>query len=377
MKIDKAFVLESIGLPALTDIALQAAGVASLELREWNVERIVGELLNPVSIGLYRVGGNGRAGGETVSWSAILKVIQSPANVGESNLGEGEDQTHWNYWKRELFVYRSGFLDSLPDGLVAPRCYATQELAGEVACLWLEDVADVYGDAWPLERYALAARHLGRLNGLYASTRPLPDYLWLGQRRLHQWRDLFPQWRTIPWEHPLIRARYPKGEIANLRRMLLESEDFLVRLDRLPQTLCHGDTYPTNFKTRGMGGDEQTVALDWALAHVGPLGYDLGGLALGAYLNLADRGLTEVDAALFDGFMAGLRDSGCQAEEQRVRFGYAASAALMISLFTLGMLGWQLQTAGSAGIDATEPTGGRPCFDAAMADIAYELRDLV
>jgi hypothetical protein len=377
MEINEAFVLHSIGLPKLTEIARQAAGVDDLERLAWRVNQIGGGLGNPVSVGLYRVAGTGSAGSEPIPWSAILKVIQSPANVGQVNMGEGDDPTHWNYWKRELFVYRSGFLDTLPDGLVAPRCYATQELPGNVAWLWLEDVADARGDAWPLERYALAARHLGRLNGLYVSSRPLPDYPWLGRRRLRQWNDLFTDWRAIPWEHPQVSARYPAHEIANLRRMLLEAEDFIDRLDRLPSTVCHGDTYPTNFKSRDIDGHKQTLALDWALAQVGPVGYDLGGLAFGAYLNLTERGLSEVDHVLFEAYLAGLRDSGCRTGEQQVRFGYAASAALIISLFVLGMTAWQIRDADAIEIDATRPIDARPCFEAAMADIACELRDFV
>lgn len=377
LEINEAFVLESIGLAALTEIARQAAGVDDLVLGQWRVEQIGGGLGNPVSVGLYRVDGHGRVGGEPMPWSAILKVIQSPANAGWSDMGEGEDQTHWNYWKRELLVYRSGFLNTLPDGLTAPRCYSAQELPGDLACLWLEEIADDRGGVWPLERYALAARHLGRLNGLYAGARPLPNYPWLGRRRLRQWYDLFPTWRTIPWEHPLVNGRYPAPEIANLRRMMLEGEDFIDRLDRLPQTICHGDSYPTNFKTRGPAWDEQTVALDWALAQVGAIGYDLGGLSFGAYLNLPERDLSEVDGSLFDAYMAGLGDSDFRADERQVRFGFAASAALIISLFVIAMLDWQI-TAGQNDFDVTAPAGGgRPCFEAAMADIACALRDVI
>lgn len=167
MEINEAFILQSIGLPALTEIARQAAGAAEFELLDWRVNQIGGGLGNPVSVGLYRVSGIGQDGDKRMAWSSILKVIQSPANAGWSDMGEGEDQTHWNYWKRELLIYQSGLLDGLPDGLLAPRCYGTVELAGNIACLWLEDVADVDENAWTLDRFALTARHLGRLNGRF------------------------------------------------------------------------------------------------------------------------------------------------------------------------------------------------------------------
>ncbi len=377
LEINETFVLESIGLPALIEIARQAAGVNVLELDQWRIEQIGGGLGNPVSVGLYRVAGEGRTGGEAEPWSAILKVIQSPANVGQTNMGEKDDPTHWNYWKRELHVYRSGFLDMLPDGLVAPRCYATQELPGEVACLWLEEIGGINADAWPPERYTSAARRLGHLNGLYAGARPLPEYPWLGRRRLRQWNDLFTEWRTIQWTHPLIQAHYPEAEIGNLRRVLLESDDFLAQLDRLPRTVCHGDTYPTNFKSRERSGGEETVVLDWALAHTGPIGFDLGAFVFGAYLNMPERHLPEVDGTLFKAYLAGLSDSGFRADERQVRFGYATSATLIISQFVLAMLDWQLKADDAVEIEATRPNDGRPCFEAAMADIACELRDVI
>ena len=242
MTFDEAFILNTVGLPGLTDIARQAAGVANLTLGTWGIKQIAGGLGNPVSVGLFRVEGVGRAGSEQRPWSAILKIIQSPANVGQTNLGEGDDPTHWNYWRREVLVYQSSLLPTLPTGLIAPRFFGMNELPGEMACLWLEEVIDDYQDVWPPERYALTARHLGRLNGQYAGEQPPAAFPWLGRGRLRQWRDLFPVWQIIPWQHPQVSARYPEAETVNMRRLLRDSEAFLLRLEPLPHTLCHGDT---------------------------------------------------------------------------------------------------------------------------------------
>ena len=374
MEINEAFILESIGLPALTEIARQAAGANELELLDWRVKQIGGGLGNPVSVGLYRVSGMGQDGDKRVAWSSILKVIQSPANAGWSGMGEGEDQTHWNYWKRELFVYRSGLLDGLPDGLLAPRCYGTVELAGNIACLWLEDVTDVDENAWTLDRFGLTARHIGRLNGHFIAEGLVPDYPWLSQNRIRQWAFGFPEWQTASWEHPLALARFPMPESEALRRMHSEKERFIARLDRLPQTLCHGDTYPTNFKTRHSGdGRIKTVALDWALASIAPVGFDLGQLVFGAHLNLAEFRLADIDRVLFESYLAGLRDSGCMTDSAHVRFGYTASAALVITMFQMFMLDTYIQQTGSDGTAATGYPVPDECFEAAMATAAYEL----
>lgn len=377
MEINETFIIDSMGLPGLTSIARQAADMGNLALGPWRINQIAGGVGNPVSVGLYRVEGSGRAGGEIVPWSAILKVIQSPGNLGQKNIGEGEDQTHWNYWKRELLLYQSDLLQTLPAGLAAPRFYGATEIPGNIACLWLEEIVDDYQDMWPLERYALAARHLGRLNGMGTQGHSSVRYPWLARQRLRQWRDFFPEWQWIPWQHPLVRARYPDVETVNMRRLLQDSEAFLLRLEQLPHTLCHGDTYPTNFKSRHAAGVDQTVALDWGLAHVGPVGYDLGLLTFGAYINLADSDLAEIDRSLFAAYMAGLRDSDYEGNPTLVRFGYAASVVLIAALFLLAMLYYDIQQGQAPAEEDVAPAGHRPSFEGAMADIAYEMLDSI
>ena len=371
MQIDENFVLQTTGLTTLTEIARRAAGRDDLELGAWRVASMAGGLGNPVSAGLFCVAGAGRAAGEPVEWSAVLKVIQSPANVGYSDIGESDDMTHWNYWRRELLLYRSGFLDTLPDGLVAPRFYGAGELPGDVAYLWLEEVSDDYPDGWPLERYALAARHLGRLNGAHVGGQPWPQWPWLSRGRLWQWFATLTEWRTLSWEHPAVSGYFPAAEVGTLRRLLWAHEEFLTRLDRLPQTVSHGDTYPTNFKARRLAaGREETVALDWALAGVCPIGYDLGSLAFGAYLNRPEATLTKIDDALFTSYLDGLRDAGCRIDANTVRFGYTAAAALSFASLQFWMLG-VLTTRGHTGpVDL-----GRRGFEAAMAEWAWELWD--
>ncbi len=112
------------------------------------MNQFAGGFGNPVSLGLYRFEGTGQDRDQAVPWSVILKLIQSPANVGWVDMGEGEDQTHWNYWKRETLVYQSDLLETLPEGMVAPRCFGWVELPGNIAGLWLEDVVDSYGGVW-------------------------------------------------------------------------------------------------------------------------------------------------------------------------------------------------------------------------------------
>jgi hypothetical protein len=288
-------------------------------------------------------------------------------------MGEGEDQAHWNYWKRELYVYQSGLLEKLPDGLAAPHCYGAAEQPGNIAWLWLENISDSLGGVWPVERYALTARHLGRLNGIYSTVRPLPAHPWLGMNLIQQWGAEFqPQWQSLPWEHPLILARYPRGN--SFQRLLWEYKRFQAALNLLPRTICHGDTYPTNFMSRRLAdGQEQTVALDWALVNIGPIGDDLGQLVFGAHMGLKEVKLADITQTLFDSYMQGLQDSGCYLEPKQVRFGFTTSAALRVGSFQIYLLSEELEQAGEPVREVVEHSAAPNCFEVAMADEAFEL----
>lgn len=371
------FTVQSIDVSELTPIVQRSVGCDTLSIQEWQVSQLGGGAGNPVSLGLYRFEGIGRDEDKLIPWSVILKVIQSPANVGQQDMGGQEEPTHWNYWKREPFVYRSGLLENLPDGMAAPRCFSVVEMPGDIICLWLEDVSDPSNRPWTLDRYALAARHLGRLNGVYLDERPLPSFPWLSRRRLEQWINLIP-WRTFPWEHPKARTHYPRLESNSFQRMLAEHERFLAMLEKLPQTICHNDTYPTNFMSRDLpDGQQQTVILDWALTGIAPVGADLGQFIFGAENNLEEVSRDEIDTVLFESYMAGLRDSNCNVDRQLVRFGYTAYAALHVGLFQVFLLGTEIEGSETMGEPAAEPIANPECFEVKMAAEAYRLLDVI
>jgi thiamine kinase-like enzyme len=156
--------------------------------------------------------------------------------------------------------------------------------------------------------------------------------------------------------------------------MLIENERFLTKIELLPQTICHGDTYPTNFMSRPLpDGRQQTVALDWALAGIAPLGDDLGQFVFGAQTNLKEANRMEVDQVLFESYLAGLRESGCRVDPQQVRFGYTASAALRVGLFQLFLIGEELRQSAAVTDLAVEHLPVPDCFEVTMANEAYEL----
>lgn len=367
--------LRSINESMMSSIVRRALNRSNFRIQAWRARKLEGSSGNPVSLGIYRFEGVGSDHNEWLDWSIILKVIQSPANLGYDNYGEGEDQSHWNYWKRELMLYQSRWLESLPEGIRAPVCYDAVEIPGNIGGIWLEDVKDSFSGTWPLHRYALAARHLGRLNGIYISRRELPKYDWLSRQRTRQWLKTIP-WQNFPWDHPLVWQQFPNSGMDNFRSMLEENERFLARLDELPKTISHGDTHPANFVSRHLPrSQEQTVAINWSQAGIESIGDDLGQLVYGTYKTLKGYKLRDIADTLFTSYVNGLQDSGCRLENHLVRFGFVTSAAFRMGLSKLVRLDSQLKREQ----DFTSHPTNRPFlnepFESFMANEAFRLLD--
>jgi hypothetical protein len=202
----------------------------------------------------------------------------------------------------------------------------------------------------------------------------LPVFPWLSNNLTRQWSTSMIDWPTFPWDHPRVVERYFTPEKNPLRRMLLEINRFQAKLDLLPRALCHGDTYPSNFMSRhAAAGEEQTVALDWALVGIGPVGDDLGQFALGACINLKDTQRAEVDKALFTSYLDGLRECGCRVDPQWVRFGFTTSAALRIGSFQLMLLGEEIKQGETVAEEDVAHPVVPDSFELAMANEAFEL----
>jgi hypothetical protein len=152
--------LDASMLRPIVGHALDAAVAVPIE---WSVVPILAG--DGQGLGVFRVSGSARVGGEPRAWSVILKVL--PATPGP--------RTAWNYPAREALAYEQGLLDNLPPGLGAPRCFGHAKHGGQHN-LWLEDLGS---DAirWRLDDYGEAARALGRFNGAYLTGRSLP---WVG-----------------------------------------------------------------------------------------------------------------------------------------------------------------------------------------------------
>ncbi|MDP4510968.1 protein kinase family protein [Nonomuraea turcica] len=336
------------------------------------VESLTHNAMNGVTAGIWRV--------QTQDRSAILKVLTRRKNAHDG-WKSSSDPLHWNYWRREADVYA----DDLPalwsgTGVRAPRLLKLIEREDGDLALWLEDVTGQPATSWEIDRHGLLGYQVGMAQG---SAGPV-DRPWTSRSFLRDYIDS----KRVPyelledddaWRHPLIRENFPPSLRAELLRLHRDREWFLTVMESLPRALCHLDLWPSN----AIDADGQSVLLDWAFTGDGALGEDIGNYVPDSVFDLylpAAR-LPDLDAAVFGGYLRGLREAGWRGDERQVRLAVCASAVKYDWLVP-----WMLQRVdrqpraygGQASVDAARhfrERGTAMMFLAAWADEARRLSD--
>ena len=257
-------------------------------------------------------------------WSVVLKILYREKSP------QGLTQYDWN---REALVYQSGLVDSIPGGFEAAICYSIDEISEEEVWIWLEDLSE-YNEEWSLERYALAAYHLGQMNG-YFSQNHLPDEPWLMRSYEKQAvnRDInIEQYRQFR-DHPLVQEVIPSDKSKIIEEIYYKYLIIVNRLsEQMPQTFGHMDGFRGNLFSRTKAdGDISTIGIDWAFSGINPLGYELKILvyqSLG-FQFIDPKHAIDLDKLSFNGYLEGLKNVGWSGNEDHVRYGY-----LWISMMT-------------------------------------------
>jgi hypothetical protein len=325
--------LLDIDRASLEPVVRRALGSPGAEILEWRVEPVGGIGVDIGASALHRVAGIAKVQGASTPWSLVRKLLHPPAAITGLSTGRAVPN-HQFYWKREAHAYGSELLQDLPAGLVAPRCHGIDEFDNGIV-LWLEDVAEPDGCRWSLERYAEAARHLGRFNGNYLVDRPLPVEPWLCSDMVH-WRQavVAPFWEQLieRRDEPQMRRGWP-GEVAGrAHQVWLERERFFTALGQVPQVLSHGDADRRNLLDRVVAnGTPETVALDWEFLGPQAVGTDAATLVAQSVLWARDRepdDLLVLSRLCYEGYLTGLREMGWRGDDRLVRLGYTATLSL-------------------------------------------------
>jgi hypothetical protein len=213
------------------------------------------------------------------------------------------------------------------------------DLGDDRVMLVLEDV-DADPAPWDRERYARAARLLGRLHVRLTAADGLPRR---STERPAELVDMMYTSRLIPvalpaltaettWRHPLVAGHLQLR--ADLVELASRLPDLVEAATRLPQLQSHGDATPHNLLVPKQQPDT-FVVIDWAMAGLAAAGDDLGQLLIGhahdGVLSAAD--LSDLHDLLVRAYVAGLADEGYRLDADVARTGMDIGLAVR-SAFT-------------------------------------------
>lgn len=330
--------LDRINGEVLKPFVREALEAPDVRVTEWDHRVVKGDWASPKGI-TCRIFGRGTQQAREVSWSLFLKVPSPPL--------AHPDPLRREPFQRELLLYRSGILDGLPEGIAAPRLLGVLEHADDEPWMWMEDVAGEESLRWPVERFGLAARHFGRLQGVFLAGAPLGDHRWLdisGRLRpalaksFERAAPVLERFRT----HPLTNRLRDTDIGTGLRRLWADREVFLDALDGMPRSLCHGDfCYPNLFARRLGDGADQTVVIDWQYSGRRQIGGDIAGLIADSSVIPVRRKAAEPEAfteMVLEAYLSGLREAGWKGDMRIARFACLATLALPWSLNLLASL---------------------------------------
>jgi hypothetical protein len=319
-----------------------AAGVVDV-----GVERVAYTSSSPATGGLHRVTGTARrADGRSTSWSVFVKTLQHPRiwpQLQELPADQVERFAAEFPWRWELEQYRA-LAGRLPDGLRSPVIHAVDESRDGYCVLWMEDI-DQSPAPWTLERYARAARALGRLAARgWLERQDAPPRFPVGYAlRLYVTGRVLPA--SVPpihddavWASPLLSEAVDDELRRDLVRLTGMIDPWLDRLDALPQALAHGDASPQNLLVPSDG--DGFVVIDWGFGSPLAVGFDLGQLLLGLVQSGGSdpADLPDIHDTILPAYVQGLDDEGLVVPQEVVRFGYVAS---MVLRSAFGGLMWE------------------------------------
>jgi hypothetical protein len=285
--------------------------------------------LNAVTANVERIT---YADGRTAVHKELRRPTGSPGPWAAST-----DPRHWNYWRRELEVYRDDELRAhLADtGLVLPEARVDEGPDGAV--LLMEDISGTPGTHFSLAEHAALARACGRWQARPTTERPWTSTSFL--RDYSTTRDV--PWHLMTddaaWQQPLIRETWPPRLRAAWTALLVHREALLDLVAALPRARCHLDFWVSNVIQRPSG---ELALFDWAFYGDGALGEDIGNYLPDAVLDLfwpVER-LPELADTCITNYLDGLHEAGWRGDPDLVRLAVMASGVKYAWLLP-GLLG--------------------------------------
>ena len=264
--------------------------------------------------------------------SRILKVAKHGRAPQGSAWRTSDVPTHFNYWRREVLAYETGFADAVyrDAGIRAPQLESLVTREDGSIELWLEDVAGPSGFKFSIPRLGQFAYELGVGQARWAGRVPPADEVpWLSRGWLRQYLSEGPgsnvRVQREDWDDPVAQV-WSAATRAGLRRLWERRMVALELTERLPRTLCHLDLWPANLIEDSAG---TSVLLDWAFVGEGAIGEDPANLIIDSTTDgLMDAALLpEIAEAVTIGYINGLADGGRPGSAHDARRAIATCAA--------------------------------------------------
>lgn len=266
---------------------------------------------------------------------AVLKYARADRPRGETAwdahwTARDLDPHRWTYWCREPLAYQSDLPGAYAgSGITAPACLAA-DVTDTDAALLLERADGLPGQLWPVADHRSAAEALGRAQAPFLTGRALPAVPWLSRGFLRDYSSEKPADFALlddddVWAHPVAAENFPDGLREGVQLVHANRERLYQISESLPRTLCHLDFWPKNLFRQTNG---QIVLIDWAFAGLGAIGEDPGNLVPDSVLDhfIPAAEMPELEQAVFDGYLAGLRAAGWNDDPRLVRLGMWSSA---------------------------------------------------
>ena len=351
--------------------ALRASlGRPDLVLDETSCSSVVHTITAPATASLTRVRVTAHDA-EPLEISLIAKCLQTalrglPPQIPKE---ERERLAASIPWRLEAEVYTGNTARRMPPGVRLPRLHAALERPDERIVLWLEDVEplEIPWSAGELERAAMALGRLTvrRADQVLASLPPKSFLAHLVEVGLKPWA--LPHIHSDAlWAHPAFAQQEVVALRPDLVRLAPEVDSWFDELSEVPWRNTHGDPTPMNM-LRPRTDPDSFVLIDWGLASLGPVGWDVVPLVFGPAENgtAAPSDLADRMAVAIPAFEAGLAEEGWRLPEGAVRRVVRHSALLRYPFTSLPLGEFQ---SGMLTDDSMAYTRRKAAFIAAVLD---------
>ncbi len=285
------------------------------------------------TLAIVRCSGAADSGGKTVTWSCVVKIIDSSqeANVAAS----------WNDPAMEEKVYELGLMTDLGVPFRPAKCFGVNPLRNDVKLIWLEDLGSAPQPPWTMDEYLQVALHVGEFNGRMIVDPPkLPFNLPVDGHRARRnaigstFSERFASIRENS-SHPVLQAALQDVSIKSVVELNSLFGELHEVSPGLPHGLVFGDCHARNLFPL----EHETVAVDWAGLASDPVGTDLSVLVGSAFSWSVDEAVmvAQNEPAIFEMYKNGLRNAGWDGEWDDVRRAFFTHLPIYL-MFSIGLV---------------------------------------